>query len=99
MVTMAKVSRVLVNSTCLRGRKRVSRTAVMLLVAGILLVGLRQAYKELSQQNEQDVVKKSRLESVGGGAQKDRGELLVEVSSNVDCVWSNLHIQLVPQNS
>ena len=49
---VAKLLRVLVNAGCARGRKRLSRVGALLLISGILFVGLRQAYRELSQQNE-----------------------------------------------
>ena len=91
MVSVSKLSRALVNTACYRGRKRVSRLAVLLLVMGILVVGLRQAYVELSQQNVEDVVKKKSLQSVGGDA-PGRGELMTKVSfERVRCLLILTH--------
>lgn len=52
MKSLAKLPRVLLNAGFVRGRNRMSRLVVLALLAGILFVGLRAVYQQLSQHKQ-----------------------------------------------
>ena len=83
MKSLAKLPRVLLNAAFVRGRKRLSRLVVLALLAGILFVGLRMAYRELSQQKQPVKETLQRM-----GVPLDSVELMKKV--RLQCVWTSV---------
>lgn len=78
----AKLSRVLLNAAFVRGRKRMTRLVVLLFLTGLLLIGLRQAYTELSQQKQvqgSDTLYGWKKSSVKNAPAQVGGELMKKV--------------------
>lgn len=54
MNSITKLPRVVLNATLVRGRKRIPRLLMLLVISGVMFAGFRQGYQQLAQRKHDD---------------------------------------------